>query len=336
MLNIKGSISQSSSGLYEVVIALTGRCNLKCKYCYSNSDNKNALQLDKSTIIKLFDELEELGVQIIAFSGGEPLLHKDFFEIAKFAAKKFNIVFLSTNGYFITNAIAKRIAESGIKNVQVSIDGKKSTHNQLRGNKNSFKNAVDAVKYLRNHNVDVTITPTFQKNNFKEILYLWNLAKRLNCDLAVKRPIITGRATIQSNINAQTYKKLYNFAIVQNKKNMHSKIFMHCDPLRILYLDKKNIDLTRLNGCIAGFGLIYIRYNGDVYPCSKLPLKIGNIYTHSLKKILHSKKIMELIDRNNLTGKCGKCALKYTCGGCRASALSQFGNVYSEDPLCWH
>ena len=219
--------------------------------------------------------------------------------------------------------------------MQVSIEGREKVHNNLRGDPHSFERAILAVTNLRKEGVDVAISPTFRKENANEIKYLYELAKKLGCDLSIKRSIPTGRVRGES-LSPKEYKHLYDFAFQMNKQDKDTKIFIHCDPLRVIYEDKSKLDLQKLSGCLAGFGVLYICFNGDIYPCSKFHLKLGNIYQDRVRKILKSPIVARLKDRNNLRGKCGKCELRWVCGGCRADAFSNSGDIFGEDPLCWY
>jgi radical SAM protein with 4Fe4S-binding SPASM domain len=336
VLELNKKINQSSSGLYEIVVGITSKCNFNCKFCYSNSSNKNISSLSLETIVKIFDQAKELGVQIIAISGGEPLLHDNIFEILEYAKRSCPILMLSTNGFFINKEVAHKLKDIGVDNVQLSIEGREEVNDELRGIKGAYKNTVFALKYLREEGIDVTITPTIQKENFDNIYYIWDLAKKYNADISIKRMIETGRADVLENITPERYKELYDFAIEENKKNQKSRIFIHCDPLRVLYKDQQEINFSRFSGCIAGKALLYIKYNGDVYPCSKLPIKCGNIYEKKLKDIfLNSRELKKLTTRENLKGKCRDCKYNLICGGCRASAYAKYNDYMEEDPLCW-
>jgi radical SAM protein with 4Fe4S-binding SPASM domain len=325
-------LRNSPSGYYEAIISLTNKCNLKCKFCYANSSQKETQELSYPFIKKLFPELKKLGIQIIALTGGEPLLHKDFFRIAKLAHKHFPIVFLATNGYFITQEIAKKIKEAGISNVQVSIEGDQEVHDTLRGVPTSYQKAKNAAMMLRSIEVDVTLTPTFTKGNLRNIEDVFRLAKELKCDMSIKRQISIGRAKQEEEISSKDYESLYKFGIARNRE-IGPRVLMHCDPLRTIFKTPQKKDT--LTGCIAGFGLFYVRYDGEVFPCSKLPISIGNLHREKLSKVLKSRLISELKNRNNLKDKCGGCKNKFLCGGCRAAAYAHNNNLFGEGPACW-
>jgi|GEM_PF-311967 len=338
MLELAKRIKESSSGIYEIVVAITGKCNFKCSFCYSNSNESTVEEIPLEKLKEIFDEAKSLGVQIVAISGGEPFLHRDFFEILAYAKKCVRVVMVSTNGFFINEEVAKKLKDLKIDNVQLSLEGEKDINDSLRGVKGAYIKAIQALIYLKQNNIDVTLTPTIQKNNYNNIYHVWELAKKYKADMSIKRMVEVGRAGHLDNISSKQYKALYEFGNRENNsgQNDPSKIFIHCDPLRVLFKDPRSINFTRFSGCIAGKALLYIKYNGDVYPCSKLPIRCGNIYKNNLEFIFkNSPAIKKVTARSALKGKCGECVYNLVCGGCRASAYSKYVDVHAEDPLCW-
>ncbi len=115
---------------------LTNRCNLRCTHCYNYSGPESATEDELSTAeaMVLIDDLADMGVPLIIFTGGEPLLREDIFELARYAAGKGIGVALSSNGTLITADSALQIQESGISYVGISLDGADAeTHNRFRG-----------------------------------------------------------------------------------------------------------------------------------------------------------------------------------------------------------
>ncbi|MFA4985473.1 MAG: SPASM domain-containing protein [Candidatus Brocadiia bacterium] len=90
------------------------------------------------------------------------------------------------------------------------------------------------------------------------------------------------------------------------------------------------------HGCAAGWGLVYIKPNGDVWPCPFVPIIGGNVRKTRLRDIwAHGEIFQALRDRDNLKGKCGRCANRGQCGGCRAKAFARTGDPLAEDPVCY-
>ncbi|MDY0328610.1 MAG: radical SAM protein, partial [Arcobacteraceae bacterium] len=92
-----------------VIWNFTNRCNLSCLHCYSKADIDSNDTLDIEIIKSTIDEFIENKIKFIIFSGGEPLVRKDIFEIAQYAKDKGIITYLSTNGLYINHSNAQRI-----------------------------------------------------------------------------------------------------------------------------------------------------------------------------------------------------------------------------------
>lgn len=111
------------------------RCNARCIHCYSSSGPgvRHPLELNTTEALSVIDQLADAGLLILAFSGGEPLLRRDIFELINHAVERGLIVNVATNGAIITDALAIRLREAGVRSITVSLDGAAaSTHNTFR------------------------------------------------------------------------------------------------------------------------------------------------------------------------------------------------------------
>jgi AdoMet-dependent heme synthase len=106
------------------------------------------------------------------------------------------------------------------------------------------------------------------------------------------------------------------------------------DPLWKPFLRHLCLD-PNVDGCSAGYGGICVDSNADVYPCRRMPLVIGNALTDELTALWHASPMVRLRDRDALQGRCGRCALRWRCGGCRAVAWATSGDDRAEDPQCF-
>ena len=97
-------------------------CNLKCKHCYQNAGRQTADELNVEQKLKIVDELDEAGIVALAFSGGEPLMKKDFFEVARRARERGIFLAMATNGTLITKAMAKKLKEADVGYLEISLD----------------------------------------------------------------------------------------------------------------------------------------------------------------------------------------------------------------------
>ncbi|MFQ6118984.1 MAG: radical SAM protein, partial [Methanosarcinales archaeon] len=126
---------------------LTRKCNLNCYYCGADEFRKKEKEQELNTKewVNLLERLKEIQVFDVAFSGGEIFLRKDIFEILETAIKcKFPKMRLTTNGTLISDAVAKRLKSLNFKNIGISLDGNKETHEQIRG-AGSFTKTIEGI-----------------------------------------------------------------------------------------------------------------------------------------------------------------------------------------------
>jgi len=127
---------RSVNAPFMVVWDFTHRCNLRCAHCYQDAQKALPRELDTEEAKHLIEELADAGVVVIAFSGGEPLMRKDFFEVAAHACRNDIYVALATNGPLITPEMAGRIRDAGIEYMEISVDGKDAeSHDAVRASR---------------------------------------------------------------------------------------------------------------------------------------------------------------------------------------------------------
>ena len=163
---------------------LTSRCNLKCCHCRAEAtDNFAAGELTTEQIISVARDIRKAGDPIMILTGGEPLVRKDFFDIAKACVGMFSRVALATNGTLVDDEMARRIVEVGIKRVSVSIDGAKAeTHDNFRGVKGSFEATLRGYDALARAGASLQVNATVAKHNIDEVEELLNFVLARKAD----------------------------------------------------------------------------------------------------------------------------------------------------------
>lgn len=158
-----------------VVIMLTNRCNLKCIMCkqWRMPSSEELSTKDWKRIIK---ELKKIGIKNIHFTGGEPLLRQDLYELIQYSSQNGSVVGITSNGLLLTKETLDNLIKSGLHSIAVSVDALEAKYEQLRGVPNSFtrmKNALSLVSDARKKGkVSAYINFTLMKNtieNFKEV-----------------------------------------------------------------------------------------------------------------------------------------------------------------------
>lgn len=262
-----------------VYLELTRACNLKCIHCLNNSGMKQKDELTKDELLKLIKKLSSLGVQEIRFTGGEPLLFNGIYDLIKFATEEGICTSLGTNGTLITKEVAKKLKESGLKKVVVSIDGNKKTHDKIRGKKN-YQKAMHGLKYLQKNGINVRVNSVIMKSNMDDVIKLAKKMSRKKITIFIRRFISSGRG--KELENNMLNKKDYDYVRNKLQKELTKKTYVNGHYLRNDEGVNSRIKLPfEIRGCKAGQRAITILPNGDINLCGFLAAqdfpKVGNI-----------------------------------------------------------
>jgi MoaA/NifB/PqqE/SkfB family radical SAM enzyme len=166
-----------------VVWDFTHKCNLRCKHCYSNSGEPEAYELTTEQALAVVDQLADAHVTALAFSGGEPLTRKDFFQVAKHASDRGLYVSLASNGTLLTKENVAKIKEAQVNYIDISIDGATAkTHDDFRGVPGALDKAVAGLKNCVDADICACIATTVGKNNMTELPAIIDLAEQLQIE----------------------------------------------------------------------------------------------------------------------------------------------------------
>lgn len=331
---------------------LTNACNLACIHCRASAIKEPPPgELSTGEAKHLVDELMEYK-PIIILTGGEPLLRDDVHEIARYASGHGLRVVLATNGTLLTPDIARRLKESGIQRVSISIDGSSAkTHDTFRGEPGAFEAALRGIDILKKEDMSFQINTTITKRNLTEIPGIYDLALELGASaLHIFLLVPTGRGEeIESEeIPPEEYERVLNW-FYDRSRTSRIQLKATCAPhyFRIMRQRAKaeGIRITRethgleamTKGCLGGSAFCFISSKGDVYPCGYLPALAGNIRQQPFKMIWEKSRVFnDLRDPGMLKGKCGVCEYRMVCGGCRARAYAATGDYLDEEPYCMY
>ena len=158
---------------------ITSNCNMKCDFCnrWRYSSKHYPHELKTNECYDIIDQLSEIGVGIINFGGGEPLMRQDFPSILKYAKENGMITLINTNGYFLKDKIDS--IKNNVDYIRISLDSIK-LHNKLRGKDLAFKKAIIGIKITKKANCNVSINSTITKSTFLEMEQLVKLAINLS------------------------------------------------------------------------------------------------------------------------------------------------------------
>jgi AdoMet-dependent heme synthase len=333
---------------------ITRRCNLRCIHCRSSSELEAKAHPDFSTeeAFRTLDDITGYAKPVIVLSGGEPLLRKDVFDIARYGTGKGLRMCLATNGTLVDEEICRNIKDSGIRIVSLSLDGsEESVHDDFRSQKGAFAGTIHAAELFKKSGIEFIINSSFTRRNQAEIPKVYKLAKELGATAWYMFMIVpTGRGEEMMNelISKEGYEEILEWHYQMEKGETDMLVRPTCAPhyYRIV-LQKSKEEGSKFErrslkfstggskGCIAGQLIALIDVDGNVLPCSYFPKPAGNIRERSFKDIWENSELFqELRDFKKYKNKCGSCEYVTVCGGCRARAYAVSGDYLDEEPFC--
>lgn len=314
---------------------ITLRCPLRCAHCYVDAGGHEAEGvLSTVEAYAVIDQICELGKPVVILSGGEPLMREDIFAIARYGAGKGLKMAMGTSGVLIDGEMARRIRESGIRRVAISVDSSDPVvHDRFRGLPGAWERTIQGIRHCRDAGIRVQINMTVLSPTLQAIQDVVSLGTDLGVtDYQIFFPVPTGRGNAVSWLTPQVYEDLIRDVLVAYR-NSDVNIRPTCAPQFRRIADTLGIQNPSWGrGCIAGIRYCRIFANGDVTPCPYLPARAGNVRKIPLKEIWERSPVfLALRDPSLLTGKCGRCGYREVCGGCRARS---FGTGVHMTDLC--
>jgi AdoMet-dependent heme synthase len=340
----------------------TCACNLECTHCRRLDVSRQQSKLDLTTdqAKAMIRSLPQTGKPILVFSGGEPLMRADLFDLAEEAKTAGLPTALATNGTTVDAAVAARIVGAGFHRVSISFDGPDAeTHDIFRG-PGAFQQAVAGFQMLRAMGMSMQINTTIARHNFKKLDDTYRLALELGADALhffMLVPVGCGMSLDQSvMLGGDEYEQALNwiydrslegelhvkptcaphyFRISRQRARSEGRVSPAAShPHRVS--GHPGPDMTAMTkGCLAGQAVCFVSHTGEVFPCGYLPVSSGNVKDIPLPEIWRDSAVFaSLRYGTHLGGKCGGCEFNKVCMGCRARAFAETGDFLAEEPNC--
>ncbi len=344
-----------------VVWNCTRQCNLSCIHCYASANRqRSAEEMDTAAGKALIHDLADFGVPVILFSGGEPLLRKDIFELASLARQQGVRVALSTNGTLISDKVAKRIGDVGFAEVGISLDGIGPNNDHFRGKNGAFEAALKGIRNCVALGLRVSLRLTITRFNYQEIPAIFRLIEDEGIDrVCFYHLAYSGRGSSlqEADITHSQTRSVVDL-ICEHTVELHCRglrkevltVANHADGV-YLYLKLREqdpqrasrvLELLRTNGGNnSGVRIGAVDDLGNVHPdqfwwhyslgnvCERKFADIWSDTTEPLLKGLKDRKAL-------LKGRCARCRYLDLCNGnLRVRAEAVYGDVWAEDPACY-
>lgn len=344
-----------------VVWNVSRRCNLACIHCYSNSANADyAGELTTDQVKAMILDLEAFRVPVLLFSGGEPLMRRDLFELNAFAHEHRIRTVISTNGTLINERMAAKIKDAKIDYVGVSLDGIGSRNDMFRGKKGAFERALTGIRNLVAVEQKVGLRFTITRHNYPDIRDIFKLVE----DEAVDRVcfyhlVYSGRGSSMTEDDLaradmrQCIDSICDWAESMFSRGLHKEVLTvdnHADAVYVYLRALKN-DPARAGGIqkllqynkgnASGIAIANVDNLGNVHADqfwqshtfgNVLRRKFGDIWMDTSDEVM--KKLKDRMPY--IKGRCSKCRYLGLCNAnFRVRAEAVYGDMWQQDPACY-
>ncbi len=345
-LNNMGCIGYPGHPVWEV----TSACNLTCIHCHAASGKPDPHELSTDEGKRLIDEIAEVdGFRTLVYTGGEPLVRPDIFDLLKHSKAIGFANIIATNGTLIDEEMAWKLKEHGVVCNAISLDAADpDIHNFIRRTPRAFDLVLRGMEATRQAGIVLQINTTAMEYNMGNLSELIDFVDRQDASIMLMYQLVAvGRG---EKIEKATLKKSANQELSDliSRKQRHAITIIEpvAGPQYWPYiLEKKGIQKGALfrfaeqvfHGCAAGRGFAYIKANGDVWPCPFVEVNTGNVRDKPFKTIYEQADVFRNLRNreNTLKGLCGDCRYRKVCGGCRGRAWAYTGDYLAEDPRCF-
>jgi MoaA/NifB/PqqE/SkfB family radical SAM enzyme len=268
-----------------MTFAVTYRCQCNCVHCSaSHRLRENDYELTTQEAKQLIDDSLDLGISIIAFTGGEPLIRDDIFELISYVDQRKAMPLIFTNGLLLTDENIDKLVDAGLYTLFVSLDSTSAEeHDRLRGKEGLFNTAVEGLKKMKDRGVFVAISSYASRAGTENGMYrkMYKFAQ----ELGVHNVILFD--------NVPTGRLMKDTSVMLTKEQREEILAYSLDIFRHSTIPPLSSQAwqTSIEGYLGGIGCLaaniqyYVSAYGDVAPCDFTPLSFGNIRNESLKSI---------------------------------------------------
>lgn len=314
-------------------------CNLKCLHCYQ--ENHKPVQLKYEQLVDIYNQYKDLLKKLkmkghINITGGEPLCNPHLFKILELIKNDSGLISFSilTNGTLITKDIAKKIKNYNPYYVQVSLEGGKKTNDYIRG-KGTYKKIAEGIRNLKYYDIFTSISFTATNLNYKEFPKVIKYARKYKVNNVWSDRYIPLGNSEDKNL-ALNFEQTREYLQIMNdernklrdKKNNITTISMY----RALQFQMTN---EFEYGCTAGDTLLTVMENGDLVPCRRMPIVVGNLLNDNMYDLYKNNNILKELRNKKVPDDCKDCEHSEMChGGLKCLTYALYGDLNHKDIGC--
>ncbi|MBN1310088.1 MAG: radical SAM protein [Anaerolineae bacterium] len=314
-LEIAMPFSARPSAPYRMDLAITYRCNNDCAHCY-NARERDFPEMDTAQWLDILDELWDLGVPHVVFTGGEPTLRDDLPELIAHAESNGQVTGLNTNARRLADPeYVERLVAAGLDHVQVTLEScEAGVHDQMMRTMGAFPQTVAGLQNVLASRLYVMTNTTMLQTNVHTLPATLDYLASLGVPTVGLNALIHSGSglTVGTGLDESELPPIIDMAI--KKTTAHGQRLIWYTPTQYCRFNPLQHGLGP-KGCTAALYSMCVEPNGDVLPCQSYYHPVGNLLVDDWHSIWNHELCVQLRERRNLPAKCRNCSLVAECGG---------------------
>lgn len=341
---------------FTVAWEITRACALACVHCRAEAQPKrDPRELTTEEAQGVIDQIRATGDPILVFTGGDPLMRRDVFDLLSYAVQAgLRTSLTPTATTLVTQANLARVRQAGVRRVALSLDSPNAAlHDRFRGFSGSFHRTMRIIERVKEAGLALQINTTITRHNLPMLDPMPELIAQAGAvQWSVFFLVPTGRGRLEDMVSGEEHESTYNWLYDVSRTAPFDVKTTAAPAYRRVAIQRAREDgaagpvagagyrfqdgLNRPSvGINDGKGFAFISHIGDVCPSGFLPLPAGNVRERPFSDIYRDSLLFrQLRDPSLLKGKCGVCDFRSVCGGSRARAYGVTGDYLESDPSC--
>ncbi len=344
---------------FTIAWEVTRACAYACVHCRADAQHKrDPRELTTAEARALVDRLASFGnAPILIFTGGDPMMRPDLFELIAYATEKgLRCSLTPTATALPTRKRLEKVRDAGIRRIALSLDAPRpEVHDNFRQVPGSWQRTMDILHRAQDVGLSVQVNTTVSKHNVDILHEMVPFIQEVNAvQWSVFFLVPTGRAQAANMITAEQHEQVFNWlydlsqrapfdikstaapmyrrVAIQRKRQESDGKPVTFQGAGFQYADGLNRPTRGVND---GNGFLFISHIGEIQPSGFLPITAGNVRNDDIVDIYrHSQLFTDLRAPDKIKGRCGYCEFRDVCGGQRGRAYGLTGDYLESDPAC--
>lgn len=325
---------------------VTRACDLACRHCRAEArPDPDPAELTTKQALALLDDLLGFApceaLPRLVFTGGDPLKRPDLFQLIAAARERgFRVSISPSATPLLTEGIITRFRSAGVEAISLSLDGSTpERHDAFRGTAGTYDRTLAAARMAQLVSLPVQINTLIAAETLGDLPEIYERV----CDVGAARWSLfflvgVGRGSMLQPVTPRQADAVMRWAGALPRDHGRLRPIVtttEAPHFRRVTRELFHASRGHAGGVRDGNGILFISHTGDVTPAGFLPTVTGNVKGDNIVTLYRAAPLFVALRRpDGFGGRCGRCELRWECGGSRARALAASGDPLAEDPLC--